>query len=623
MFTLADKLELRRFDAQIGYALRDKDCPLFLITALRIDFLDQFEQLPRLSEIYNSHCQRYLLKTISRQDMREIIERPAQLAELDVSEVTELILHDTEHELGALPLVENALHCLYQQREGNRLSGKYYRDAGGLVGLLDNQADMLLNSLSSKDKQAALELLLAMTRINPEGHHTRRRIPQIEAQSIAGQGNQRHGQEIIDHLSGGRMHSTAHVPNNTGRIRLITSVIEDSQSRPYYDLAHETLIRARPDEKTGQLIPYWGTLFDYVQKNRNRGFYRQQLEQQAQLWQSASGIQRWRKLAGWHNLRLFSQIKTSQDSVEGRFLRQSRLSFLISVGLAITFFSGLAESYFWTWQNELPLNYMVMQQHFRLVSAGLLPEPIPPMVEIPPGQLIMGEIDDEFIKLAREEENESHFGIPMKIVLIPNAFAMGSYEISFKEYDYYVWDSQRHGNKQIKYPTTGKGGRDQQPVVNVSWNEANAYAQWLSDKTGQHYRLPTEAEWEYSARAGTDSIYWWGNNIGQGNANCGSCGNAWDGEGTLPVQSFKPNKFGLYNMLGNVNEWTCSLWVRRFNGNELVCTDADNKHKGRTFRGGTWYDDNKWLRSSSRDWDDLVNRNVGVGFRVARIYANE
>lgn len=618
LFTFADKSERRRFDAQLDYALRDKDCPLFLITAVRIDFLDQFEHLPRLSEIYNSHCQRYLLKSVSRQGLRDIIEQPARLAGLDVSEVTEVILNDAQQETGALPLVENALHCLYQQRQGMRLSGKLYSNAGGLIGMLENQADGLLSNLNSKDRGGALELLLAMTRINPEGQHTRRRISQSEAQNLAGLGDRQRGQAIIDYLSGGKRAGDGHLAGSPHRLRLITSFSEDRSTGLFYDLVHETLIRARSDEKTGQLMPYWPALFDYIQQNRNRGFYRQRLEQQALLWQASSGIKRWWRLAGWSGLREYRRINPAPNSVEGRYLRSSRTSFLMNSAVMALLLAWLGESYLWTWRNELPISYMLMQQRFRLIDAGLLSKPLPLMAGIPVGQVRMGEIDPAFIELVHEEENDSHFGIPAKQIVISQPFAMGAYEISFREYDYYVWNSRQQGNLEIKYPTTGKGGRDQQPVVNVSWVEATDYAKWLSNITGQHYRLPTEVEWEYAARAGTDTVYWWGNEIGQENANCGSCGNPWDGEGTLPIHSHRPNRFGLYNMLGNVNEWTCSLWERRFKGNEEICVDANNPHAARTFRGGTWYDDNKWLRSSARDWDDLVNRNVGVGFRVAR-----
>jgi hypothetical protein len=117
----------KRFDALLANALQDAECPLFLISTVRADFLDRFEQLPRLQAIYNSHCKRYFLPAISEHGLREIIEQPARLAGLDVSEVSTAIIEDARDEIGALPLVENALFTLWQQRQGEVLSGERYR----------------------------------------------------------------------------------------------------------------------------------------------------------------------------------------------------------------------------------------------------------------------------------------------------------------------------------------------------------------------------------------------------------------------------------------------------------------------------------------------------------------
>ncbi|MEZ5450267.1 MAG: ATP-binding protein [Thiolinea sp.] len=144
LFTFADKAERLAFDRQVYHALLDRDCPLFLLTTVRIDFLEGFEQLPCLSELYNPHCKRYLLKTISQSGLREAIEQPARLAGLDVSEVTAALLKDAQDEPGALPLVENALRVLWEQRQGNRLSGAVYVERGGMARFAGQQADALL-----------------------------------------------------------------------------------------------------------------------------------------------------------------------------------------------------------------------------------------------------------------------------------------------------------------------------------------------------------------------------------------------------------------------------------------------------------------------------------------------
>ena len=92
-------------------------------------------------------------------------------------------------------------------------------------------------------------------------------------------------------------------------------------------------------------------------------------------------------------------------------------------------------------------------------------------------------------------------------------------------------------------------------MINVNWHDAKAYAAWLSKQTGKRYRLPSESEWEYAARAGTETAYSWGDEIGVNRANCDGCGSEWDDTQTSPVGSFEPNGFGLYDMHGNVYEW--------------------------------------------------------------------
>jgi formylglycine-generating enzyme required for sulfatase activity len=146
-------------------------------------------------------------------------------------------------------------------------------------------------------------------------------------------------------------------------------------------------------------------------------------------------------------------------------------------------------------------------------------------------------------------------------------------------------------------------GRGKQPAINVSYEDANIYAQWLSKYTGKHYRLPTEEEWEYAARGGTTTDYWWGNEIGNNNANCNGCGSKWDGKKPAPVGSFKPNPYGLYDTVGNVWEWTST------------CVNACAT---RVLRGGSWGYKPEYARVFIRSWDITSLRNSNVGFRLVQ-----
>ncbi|MCP4701924.1 MAG: formylglycine-generating enzyme family protein [Gammaproteobacteria bacterium] len=168
--------------------------------------------------------------------------------------------------------------------------------------------------------------------------------------------------------------------------------------------------------------------------------------------------------------------------------------------------------------------------------------------------------------------------------------------------------------------TTGafqaEAGYENHPAAPVSWYGAVAYTEWLSAQTGQSYRLPTEAEWEYTARADTETVYWWGNDIGVNNANCSSsCGDSFSQ--TAPAGSFSANPFGLYDTTGNVWEWTCSEYASPYDGKEQIC---NNYASLLSLRGGSWLNDPEAVRAAHRgkyrpyDWD------FRLGLRLARIF---
>ena len=192
-----------------------------------------------------------------------------------------------------------------------------------------------------------------------------------------------------------------------------------------------------------------------------------------------------------------------------------------------------------------------------------------------------------------------------EMVVVPggkfgNSFAVGAYEVTFRE-----WDACKSGGGCGGYRPSDKGwSRGRHPVINVNWNDAKAYVRWLSRKTGEEYRLLSEAEWEYVARAGTTTEYWWGNDIGRNRANCRGCGSRWDNRQTAPVGSFSANSFGLYDVHGNVWEWVEDCW-------EGDC-------RRRVLRGGSWSSEPFDLRSALRVRHTAGIRLISLGFRVAR-----
>ncbi|TGO02803.1 3-oxoalanine-generating protein [Candidatus Thiomargarita nelsonii] len=237
----------------------------------------------------------------------------------------------------------------------------------------------------------------------------------------------------------------------------------------------------------------------------------------------------------------------------------------------------------------------------------------PEMVWIAAGSFRMGDIQ------GGGYDNEK----PVHRVSIKR-FAMGRYEVTFAEYDKFAEATGR------EKPDDENWGRGNRPVINVSWHDAVAYTEWLSEQTGQTYRLPTEAQWEYAARGGTDTKYWWGNTASHEYANYGAdqcCSGLAKGKDrwkyTAPVGSFAPNPFGIYDTVGNVWEWCADSWDDSYKG---APTDGQVWRGGdenrRVLRGGSWGYEPRYARTASRYRVDSVGRFDLIGFRVVSSVAD-
>jgi len=262
-----------------------------------------------------------------------------------------------------------------------------------------------------------------------------------------------------------------------------------------------------------------------------------------------------------------------------------------------------------------------------LFASPLRAEPLkecpdcPELTVIPAGSFQMGSPPGEIGRYDNEGPRHSvHIA----------AFALATIPVTVAEFAAFVKQTGAEMGacdwpEGASWQSSGIVQSDRQPVVCVSWKDAQAYVAWLNGKVGHGspYRLPSEAEWEYAARAGTNSARWWGEEIGQGKANCNGCASPWDNAQIAPAGSFGPNLFGLYDMLGNVWQWTEDCWNDSY---QNAPADGRARKDGdcsfHVMRGGSWSNLPAFIRSAARNRGGAGDRDhdysAYTGFRVAR-----
>jgi formylglycine-generating enzyme required for sulfatase activity len=232
----------------------------------------------------------------------------------------------------------------------------------------------------------------------------------------------------------------------------------------------------------------------------------------------------------------------------------------------------------------------------------------PVMVVVTAGSFMMGSPPGE----AGHEANEA----PQHAVTIAKTFAVAKFQLTFDE-----WDTCVDYGDCPRGASDAGWGRGQRPAIGVSWDDGQRYVTWLSKMTGKSYRLLSEAEYEYAERAGTKTAFFWGDEVGEGNANCNSCGTPFDNHDDAPVGSFAANTFGLYDMEGNVWEWVEDCYHPDYDGapTDGSAWSADcPDDRSRVERGGGKNSPPRMIRSAARLGAATDARRASLGFRVAR-----
>jgi formylglycine-generating enzyme required for sulfatase activity len=604
VFTVAEASESTAFINLLAAALDPvRDLPVIVITTGRADVLQGLLERSALAPLTETIS----LLPITLDRVPRLVEGPAAVTGLSVETgLAERIMRDVQNP-DALPLLAYMLHLLYERCAGNkRLTLDAYS------GLGDSRAG--LNPVQNSVRLAADQALSVVSPSKQE----------LEALRDA----------FVPHLvrlrldDGRRVRQPASLSDLPQEAqRLIRALIEarlltarTDKGKAIVEVTHEALFEA------------WPTLARWLEEEQAFLADLALLKSAYQVWKNAPGAERrmallrglllrrasrWmkeypRRFSGPDLLPIRRLIETSVSAERRQFWRIAvvrALAGVIVLGL-VAYWLDRALGDLCHWLTHVR-GYVRTTGQERALKPG---DPFmecsderycPEMVVVPAGEFTMGSPKDE--KGRYDDEDPRH------VVKIGRRFAVSKFEVTFDQWDICV------DTRGCTLPGTGGSswGRGRQPAINISWADARQYVEWLSKLTGQDYRLLSEAEWEYAARAGTTTSYSFGNDETALGKYAWYAENA--NEQAHSVGERKANAFGLFDMHGNVWEWVEDCYHDRYEG---APTDGsawtDGECDRRVIRGGSWNERPQGLRSASRDRISPDFRNLILGFRVGR-----
>ena len=571
---------------------------LHVVMTLRGDFVGEAIKYRRLSDSLNGV--QVNLSAMTPQELQQAIEQPAQKLNVGFDPgLIELLLTDVGEEPGNLPLLEFVLKRLWKdpQRHGQlRLSA--YKTMGRLKGALQQEADTLYDNLpSDNDRQQLRCLLLQLVVSNDDNQYTRRRAHQDNLQEFTA---------LIERLT---------------KARLLVSNRDEQSKRSTLEVAHEALITD------------WPKLRDWLKESRDFLAWRKRLNNAIDDYDSHHDPQALLKGQHLQDAKLWRKRKAKElNPQEVRFIQKSQNQLWWAVGrnsllmlLPVVTISGF---FGWASLNDLRPGMakdVLLAKYFHYVRA-------PDMVEIPPKEDCQAANPCDFLMGSKGGDKLEEQ--PQHKVSFTKRFKMGRHEVTFDEYRVFahlkgeeqgdcqlVDDEGKSNRHEIPRPNDNAWGFEKRPAIFVSWEDAQCYVQWLNAmiKPGG-FRLPSEAEWEYAARAGTQTAYYWGDSEKEADSFAWFNNNS--GGKTHPVGEKKPNVFGLYDLSGNVWEWVQDCWHDNYvqaPGDGSAWQEQNNGDcNRRVLRGGSWNNRRDALRSAYRNGYNPDYRIYFIGFRLAQ-----
>ncbi|MGF1642587.1 MAG: SUMF1/EgtB/PvdO family nonheme iron enzyme [Thiotrichales bacterium] len=560
---------------------------LRVIVTMRADFYAEAVQQPTLARLLRRDRGTFPLDAPGVGALHEMIVRPAEAAGLELEDgLAQRLLDDAGPGPGAMALIAFTLSQLYERSDKQHITVKDCEAFGGVKGAVQQRAEAALRGLP----ETGLPPLFAeLVEVNEQEVATRRRALKSRVTGDA--------RTVANVLVEARLLVTGEGENN----------------EPTLEVAHETVLNG------------WTRLKDWIAQHAESLRARRDLERVAAEWDKAQ--RHGDALRTGKLLQRYLSAAEPRSTVADAYLaackRRRNWARGGYAGLGLLAVLGLGVFYHVS-QTQYP---PALATRALLVQIGVWPLTRPRMETISAGEFEMGDPNGD---------TDEHY---VRTVRFAKDFEIGKYEVTFDEYDLFAAATGR------RKPSDNDWGRNDRPVIDVSWEDAVAYTNWLSGQTGQAYRLPSEAEWEYAARAKTTTVrYWPEAGEGEPDAACGYA-NVLDAKNhsrikasyaaitwehfkcedafpfTAPVGQFTANKWNLHDMLGNVWEWNQDCYTQSYE--QAPDDGAARKEVGtecalRVLRGGSWYDDPDLVRSANRYRFAPDYRGINIGFRLAR-----
>jgi formylglycine-generating enzyme required for sulfatase activity len=594
VYARAEERERGRFSELLAEALSDPR--LRAMMSIRSDF---YGALQSDKPLFKAHLL-INVPPLGEDELHRVVSRPAQLLgacfETDrlIDIIAQRAAEDSVRDVGALPLLSYTLDDMWSEmlKAGDgvlRLPAQSFE----LGGVLVERANRFLAERPGAEDALRRILTLKLATVREDGEPTRRRAARAEFSNEEWR--------LVSELAG--------YPNRL----LVTATTEAGET--YAEVAHEAIFRR------------WDKLREWIAAEREFLSWRSGLEAARRGWENtADRDKNDALLMGFALTQAQNSLAKRRDDIpqaDRTFIvasckaarrRKRRAQALVGALIAAMALGVVA----W-WEQDWLREEMYALANVTALGAAqeraLKPgdafkecHDCPEMIVVPAGRFMMGSPEGQ----GRDYERPQHE------VTIAQPFAIAKFELTFDE-----WDAcAAQGSCAPDVGVIGLMRGRQLPTINKGWDDAQTYVKWLSRITGKPYRLLSEAEYEYAARAGTQTPYPWGHDVnvnGKPMANCNGCGSVWDGKQMAPVGSFPANAFGLYDMVGNAWEWTEDCWNESYRGapaDGSAWTDGDCSR--RVARGGGWLATSDSLRSAHRTGSPTVLRVHDLSFRVAR-----